>query len=156
MTDDLPRYAPECPFPAYAFAPGRPHPTRDPQGHSYGAPEPEIEPDWRRSRAFRFGVDLLPQRFVAEGLVEAFRRAKDLRHPHLVRLGELGEHEGVAFVTWEDFDGRPLRELLQEYELRSGGNIELSVIDPEPFSVQTLWVRNAMCSIQRIVSWLGM
>lgn len=52
-----------------------------------------------------------------QALLEAFRRAKDLRHPHLVRLGELGEHDGIAFVTWEDFDGRPLRELLQEYKI---------------------------------------
>ncbi len=47
----------------------------------------------------------------------AFRRAKDLRNPHLVRLGELSEHQGTAFVTWEDFDGRTLRELLQEYRI---------------------------------------
>jgi serine/threonine protein kinase len=52
-----------------------------------------------------------------EELLAAFRRAKDLRHPHLVRLGEIGEHDDVVFVTWEDFDGRPLRELLQEYKI---------------------------------------
>ena len=31
------RYAPEVPFPAYAFVPGRhPHPVTNPSGHSYG------------------------------------------------------------------------------------------------------------------------
>lgn len=53
-----------------------------------------------------------------KGEVEkAFRRAKDLRNPHLVRLGELGQHEDMYFVTLEDFDGRTLRELLQEYKI---------------------------------------
>ena len=52
-------------------------------------------------------------------LVEVFKKAKNLSHPYLVKLGELGEHEGVAYYTFEDFDGGTLRELLQEY--RVGG-----------------------------------
>jgi serine/threonine protein kinase len=52
-------------------------------------------------------------------MVEVFKKAKQLSHPHLVKLGELGEHEGVAYYTFEDFDGGTLRELLQEY--RVGG-----------------------------------
>ncbi len=49
----LPRYSGTRPLPAYAFTPGvNPHPTRAPQGHSYGrAPEP-------LDSAFDWGVDL--------------------------------------------------------------------------------------------------
>jgi len=47
----------------------------------------------------------------------AFQKAKDLKNPHLVRLGELGDHEGTTFVTWEDFEARSLRDLIQEYRL---------------------------------------
>jgi hypothetical protein len=37
-----PRYQPEATLPTYAFVPGRnPHPTRHPDGHSYG-PEPPL------------------------------------------------------------------------------------------------------------------
>jgi hypothetical protein len=57
------RYAPNVPFPAYAFRPGRaPHPRRDPTGHSFGQAEPKppyMPPDrWRHNEAYLFGVDL--------------------------------------------------------------------------------------------------
>ena len=57
------RYAPQVPFPAYAFLPGRmPHPRRDPKGHSFGTPEPKpayLPPDqWRANESYLFGVDL--------------------------------------------------------------------------------------------------
>ncbi len=53
-------------FPLYAYLPGAyPHPTQDPQGHSYdpsGAPEPKVpavDPArWRESEAYLFGCDL--------------------------------------------------------------------------------------------------
>jgi hypothetical protein len=53
-------------FPPYAYLPGAlPHPTQDPQGHSYdpaGAPEPKVpavDPaNWRASEAYLFGCDL--------------------------------------------------------------------------------------------------
>jgi serine/threonine protein kinase len=50
-------------------------------------------------------------------IVELFKKAKAITHPHLVKLGELGEHDGVAYYTFEDFDGGTLRELLQEYRV---------------------------------------
>lgn len=58
-----PRYLSDEPFPLYAFVPGAfPHPTRHPDGHSYGQPEPEVrkpEPDaWRRCRPYLRGIDL--------------------------------------------------------------------------------------------------
>jgi uncharacterized protein len=61
---DLPaRYAPEIPFPDYAFVPGRhPHPITDPQGHGFGqaeVPLPAIEPAaLGKSPQFRHAVDL--------------------------------------------------------------------------------------------------
>ena len=56
-----PRPVPDRPFPAYAYIPGRtPHPTRDPDGHSYGAvlassepPDPPNPVDWRACRGGR-------------------------------------------------------------------------------------------------------
>jgi len=52
-----------------------------------------------------------------EALRETFRSAKDLRNPHIVRLGELGEHNGASFFTWEDFESKSLLELMQEYKV---------------------------------------
>lgn len=57
------RYVPGRAFPPYAFLPGRdPHPTRDPRGHSYGAPDddaPWLPPErWREDEGYLFGVDL--------------------------------------------------------------------------------------------------
>ncbi len=62
MDEEIPRYS-QRPFPAYRFVPGRtPHPTRDPEGHSYGVQEavvPAFEPDaWASCAGFLYGVDL--------------------------------------------------------------------------------------------------
>src|SRR5438552_3359767 len=59
----IPRFAPDQPFPPYSYLTGRfPHPTRDRAGHSFGAeplPCPAPDPmDWRQCRAFLFGLDL--------------------------------------------------------------------------------------------------
>lgn len=59
---DWPRYS-SRPFPAYRFVPGKnPHPQRNPQGHSFGCPEPDPSPcrpeDWSLSEDYRFGIDL--------------------------------------------------------------------------------------------------
>ena len=58
-----PRLVPDRPFPAYAYHPGRtPHPTRDPEGHSYGmvhdVPQPPNPEDWRACGDYLYGVDL--------------------------------------------------------------------------------------------------
>lgn len=63
VTVPPPRLAPERPFPAYAYRPGRtPHPTRDAQGHSHGAlPESPAAPDpdaWRACPDYLYGIDL--------------------------------------------------------------------------------------------------
>jgi len=59
----LPRLVPDQPFPPYAYRPGHnPHPTRDPDGHSYGVtPVAFVQPDpadWGACRQYLFGIDL--------------------------------------------------------------------------------------------------
>ncbi len=65
------RYAPERPFPPYAFLPGRdPHPTRDPAGHSYGESEEKAgyfaPEDWETNEEYLFGVDLYNHGYLWE------------------------------------------------------------------------------------------
>lgn len=57
------RYSPRS-FPPYRYLPGRaPHPTRDPDGHSYNTPEYEIKafsPDaWQSCDIYLYAIDLL-------------------------------------------------------------------------------------------------
>ncbi len=57
-----PRYT-ERPFPPYRFIPGRaPHPTRDPDGHSYDKPPESIDvfndADWGSFEQYLYGIDL--------------------------------------------------------------------------------------------------
>lgn len=52
-------------------------------------------------------------------LLQAFKVARELQHPSIMKMGELGEHDGVAFYTMEDFEGGTLRELLQEYRVNN-------------------------------------
>ena len=53
-----------------------------------------------------------------EQLIRAFKEAKATRHDNLIKLGELGDHEGMAYVTMEDFEGMTLREFIQEYKIQ--------------------------------------
>ncbi len=58
-----PRYAPNSPFPPYAYQPGQtPHPRNHPDGHSRDAPEyigPALtEQTWAQCTAYLYGVDL--------------------------------------------------------------------------------------------------
>lgn len=57
------RLVPHIPFPAYAFVPRQnAHPTRDPNGHSYGRPEQKPAPlttdTWQTSTDYLYGIDL--------------------------------------------------------------------------------------------------
>ena len=66
-----PRLVPERPFPPYAYTPGlTPHPTRDPEGHSYGAksetPEPPDPEAWRACGDYLYGIDLFNHGFYWE------------------------------------------------------------------------------------------
>ena len=46
---------------------------------------------------------------------EAFRRAKAVRHPNLVRYGEISEHNGEWYFTQEYFKSKDLRKILEEH-----------------------------------------
>ncbi len=46
---------------------------------------------------------------------EAFRRAKAVRHPGLVRYGEIAEHNGEWYFTQEFFKSKDLRKILEEH-----------------------------------------
>lgn len=62
MPARIPRYSDRA-FPAYAFVPGQgPHPTRDPDGHSYGRHTDKLDAfsadEWLDSDTYRYGIDL--------------------------------------------------------------------------------------------------
>ena len=66
-----PRLVPGRPFPPYAYIPGRTsHPTRDPDGHSYGReaeiPEAPDPAEWRACGDYLYGIDLFNHRFYWE------------------------------------------------------------------------------------------
>jgi hypothetical protein len=70
-TSQLPRFVPDRPFPPYAYVPGRtPHPTRDPDGHSYGTefeiPERPDPDEWRACSDYLYGIDLFNHGFYWE------------------------------------------------------------------------------------------
>lgn len=49
-----------------------------------------------------------------DDIIAAYKAARAFRHRNLLKVGELRDHRGVAYVTMEDFEGRSLRELMQE------------------------------------------
>jgi uncharacterized protein len=66
-----PRLVPDRRFPPYAYIPGlTPHPTRDPDGHSYGASpensEPPVPEHWRDCGGYLYGIDLFNHGFYWE------------------------------------------------------------------------------------------
>jgi len=65
----LPRYTTR-PFPAYRFVPGKtPHPTRSPDGHSFGheaSPIEISEETWRASEHYLYAIDLLNHAYYWE------------------------------------------------------------------------------------------
>jgi hypothetical protein len=108
------RLAPGIPFPAYAFVPGQsPHPTRDPEGHRYGRPEPELLPlttdNWSQSADYLHGIDLFNHGYfweaheAWEGLWHACGRRGDSADflKALIKLAAVGvkaregNHNGV-------------------------------------------------------------
>lgn len=50
-------------------------------------------------------------------IVAAFKAMKQLTHQNFAKVGELGEHDGVAYFTFEDVEGSTLRELMQEAKI---------------------------------------
>jgi hypothetical protein len=66
-----PRHVPDRALPPYRFVPGlHPHPTRHPDGHSRGLPEPPVRhvapDDWAVDAQYLFGVDLFNRRYYWE------------------------------------------------------------------------------------------
>lgn len=57
-------------------------------------------------------------------MLDVYKRLKDFKHSSVVSIGEMGENEGVAYFTAEDFEGQTLRELLTEYKVE-GKRLEL-------------------------------
>lgn len=49
-----------------------------------------------------------------DAIIEAVKVARGLSEPHLLKVGELGQHNGVAYVTTEDFSAPTLRSFLAE------------------------------------------
>lgn len=87
---DAKRYT-DRPLPAYRHLPGNtPHPTRDPEGHSYGLPAPDLpdlnHEDWRKSEEYLYGIDLFNEGYwwecheVLEGLWHAAGIGSDAGH----------------------------------------------------------------------------
>ncbi len=97
------RYAPDKPFPPYAYIPGRlPHPSRDPRGHSYGVnserPDPPDPDNWRSCQPYLYAVDLFNHGYYWEAheaweeLWNAVDRHRPTRHflQGLIRLAASG------------------------------------------------------------------
>jgi hypothetical protein len=64
------RLAPQCPLPPYTYVPGKtPHPFTDPQGHSFGTDEIEVDfsfEHWELCEAYLFGFDLFDNGYYWE------------------------------------------------------------------------------------------
>ena len=82
MTSSSGKRYTDRPLPAYHHLPGKtPHPTRDPEGHSYGQSELDLpdlnHEDWRKCNEYLYGIDLFNEGYwwecheVLEGLWHA-------------------------------------------------------------------------------------
>lgn len=60
-----------------------------------------------------------PEMLAPDGAMEHFReafaKAKKVRHPALIRYGEINEHDGVVYLTQEYFKSQSLRQVMDEY-----------------------------------------
>ena len=81
-------------------------------------------------------------------LKDAFKEAKALQHPNIMKVGELGEHDGIAYYTMEDFEGSTLRELIQQYKIE-GKQFELK--DAAQILMQLLEGLSAIHETGRVV-----
>ncbi len=61
---------------------------------------------------------ILPSLLGEEGLSERFKQgfntAKRLRHPGLIRYGEINDHNGLTYITQEYFKSQSLRQVIDE------------------------------------------
>lgn len=59
--------------------------------------------------------ELFPSEAESAAFKDAFDEAKTLRHPGLVRYGEINQHHGTPYYTQEYFKSQSLRQLIDEY-----------------------------------------
>ncbi len=69
-------------------------------------------------------------------IIKGYKAARELNHTHLVKVGELGDHQGVGYITFEDFEGTTLRNLIQEFrasgkqfDVREAAQITIQVLE---------------------------
>jgi len=60
-------------------------------------------------------LELFPGELELNAFKAAFQEAKDLRHPGLVRFGEINNHHSTPYYTQEYFKSQSLRQLMDEY-----------------------------------------
>ncbi|MED5369607.1 MAG: bifunctional serine/threonine-protein kinase/formylglycine-generating enzyme family protein [Myxococcota bacterium] len=59
--------------------------------------------------------DMLAKPGAEEALRERFVTAKKVRHPALIRYGEINDHNGTLYITQEYFKSQSLRQVMDEY-----------------------------------------
>ena len=71
-----------------------------------------------------------------EAIIRGYKTARELNHTHLVKVGELGDHQGVGYITFEDFEGSTLRNLIQEFrasgkqfDVREAAQITIQILE---------------------------
>lgn len=112
---DLPRYCPDRALPRYRYVPGRqPHPTRHPDGHSFGQGEPfPAQPgwdprDWQDRVAWLWGVDLFNRFYfweAHEAWESLWRDAERDSDPRLLLQGLIQVAAALLKVELESLKG---------------------------------------------------
>ena len=76
-----------------------------------------------------------------QDVIDAIRFARNLNTPNTLKAGEAGQHNGVAFICFEDFDGITLRELIdasrgqqREFSLREAAQITIQALEAAQFA----------------------
>jgi serine/threonine protein kinase len=59
---------------------------------------------------------LLPSERDHERLDRAFKNAQKIKHDGVVRLLEMGKHQGIAWLAMEYFESQDLRAVMNEYQ----------------------------------------
>ncbi len=69
-------------------------------------------------------------------IIRGFKVAREVSNPHLVKVGELGDHQGIGYFTYEDLEGGTLRSLIQEFrasgrqfDVREASQIAIQILD---------------------------
>jgi uncharacterized protein len=130
----IPRLAPDQPFPAYAYVPGRfPHPLSDPRGHSFGVkaqrPDPPDPDRWHICRPYLYAIDLFNHGYyweaheVWEGLWHACGRTGQTGRflKGLIKLAAAGVKIRQGIPPGVKSHARRAAELFRQTEEEAGG-----------------------------------